>query len=72
MSYQEQLHPWAIFRRLPNLQCQLIERFRRRNDAEAFLKTLKRLQPESEFEIVYDVPREISDTIAVPSNVLQP
>lgn len=55
MSYSDQLHPWVIYRRLPNLQRQAIERFRRRNDAEHYLKAMQRLSPAAEFELVYEV-----------------
>ena len=55
MSYQDQLSPWVIYRRLPNLQRQFIDRFRRRNNAEEYLKTVQRLQPQAQFEIVYEV-----------------
>lgn len=55
MSYQKQLSPWEIYRHLPNLQRRLIARFRRRNDAEAYLKILRQMLPLAEFEIVYGV-----------------
>lgn len=31
-----------------------MERFRRRNDAEAYLKAVQRLQPDDRFEIIYE------------------
>ncbi|GET41376.1 hypothetical protein [Microseira wollei] len=61
MSYQKQLSPWEIYRHLPNLQRRLIARFRRRNDAEAYLKVLRRMLPLAEFEIVYGASWDMSD-----------
>ncbi|NJO39687.1 MAG: hypothetical protein HC769_34415 [Cyanobacteria bacterium CRU_2_1] len=54
MNYQEQLSPWVVYRLLSNLQRQALDRFRRRNDAEAYLKTIQRLQPNDRFAIVYE------------------
>jgi hypothetical protein len=34
MSYQEQLHPWVVYRLLPNCQRVMVDRFRKCNDAE--------------------------------------
>jgi hypothetical protein len=55
MSYLDLLSPWVIYRRLPNLQCQQIARFRKRSTAEKYLAVLQRLQPQSVFELVYEV-----------------
>lgn len=55
MSYQDQLSFWVIYRRLPNLQRQFLDRFRRRNQAEEYLKVMRGIQPRSEFKIVYEV-----------------
>ncbi|HEY9662167.1 MAG TPA: hypothetical protein V6C65_27240 [Allocoleopsis sp.] len=54
MSYREQLNPWVVYRLLPNCQRVLLERFRKRNDAEEYLATMKRLAPGSTFEIMFE------------------
>ena len=61
MTYYHRLHPWAIVRLLPKMQRVVVGRFRNRSDAEGHLKALKRLMPDAEFVIVFDVgdlPRE--------------
>lgn len=43
MTYFEQLHPWCIIRNLPsNNDSTVVARFRRRNDATAYLQVLQR------------------------------
>ena len=54
MSYQQQLSPWVIHKLLPNLKQLTVTRFRRRNDAEAYLKVLRQSQPNSQFAIIFD------------------
>ncbi|PSB24549.1 hypothetical protein [Stenomitos frigidus] len=54
MSYQHQLSPWVVHKLLPNLKHLTITRFRRRPDAEAYLKVLKQSQPHSDFAITFD------------------
>lgn len=54
MSYQQQLTPWVVHKLLPNLKHLTITRFRRRPDAEAYLKVLVQSQPYSEFAITFD------------------
>jgi hypothetical protein len=58
MSYQDQLSPWMVYRQLPNLQRLEVARFRRRNDAEEYLKIVQRMAPFAQFEIVYDVRQD--------------
>lgn len=55
MSYQDQLSPWVVYRLLPNCQRMMMERFRKRNDAEEYVKVICRMQPGEEFEIVFEV-----------------
>jgi hypothetical protein len=57
MTYQQQLSPWVIHKLLPNLSQTAVSRFRRRNEAEAYLKLLKQHQPQGEFAITFDVGR---------------
>jgi hypothetical protein len=54
MSYRDQLQPWCIIRCLPNAQTITVARFRRRSDAEAYLRTLRQLTPTASFRIVFD------------------
>ena len=54
MSYQDLLHPWVIYRLLADCKHQSIARFRRRNEAEAYLKVLQRLLPAAQFAIVFE------------------
>lgn len=72
MSYQDQLSPWAIYRQLPSLQRQLIQRFRQRNHAEAYLRAMQRLQPHAEFEIVYEVNPDATDATTCDLRDQQP
>ncbi|AOX02554.1 hypothetical protein BJP34_26700 [Moorena producens PAL-8-15-08-1] len=55
MTYYHRLHPWAVVRLLPQMQRVVVARFRNRSDAEGHLKALKRLMPDGEFVIVFDV-----------------
>ncbi|NEQ18261.1 MAG: hypothetical protein F6K10_31920 [Moorea sp. SIO2B7] len=55
MSYSERLHPWVVIRLLPNMQRVVVARFRNRSDAEGHLWALKRLMPDAEFIIIFDV-----------------
>lgn len=55
MKYQDQLNPWIIHQQLPNLQnLPIVARFRRRNDAEAYLKVIRQLKPSAEYAISFD------------------
>lgn len=55
MQYQKQLSPWVINRHLPNLQREVVARFRRRSDAEAYLKVMQRVAPNAQFVITFEV-----------------
>jgi hypothetical protein len=54
MSYRDRLMPWCIIRHLPNAQNVLVERFRNRGEAEAYLRSLKQLLPQVEHSLVFD------------------
>ncbi|MBW4657837.1 MAG: hypothetical protein KME15_04125 [Drouetiella hepatica Uher 2000/2452] len=56
MSYRDALAPWCIIQHLPKLQYVIVARFRKRNDAEDYLKVVKRLNPAIAYEIVFDPP----------------
>ncbi|MGG6295458.1 hypothetical protein ACQ4M4_13785 [Leptolyngbya sp. AN02str] len=57
MSYYDQLHPWVVYRLLPNCQNRAITRFRRRNDASMYLATLQRHMPFAKFIVAFDPPQ---------------
>jgi hypothetical protein len=61
MNYQEQLNPWVVYQLLPDLQRSTIARFRRRNDAESYLKVIQQMRPRSQFTITFDVGQTVSD-----------
>ncbi|WP_179049597.1 hypothetical protein [Nostoc sp. TCL26-01] len=42
MTYFEQLRPWCIIRNLSRNDCIVVARFRRHNDATAYLQVLQR------------------------------
>jgi hypothetical protein len=54
MNYRERLSPWCIILLLPQMQRSVVGRFRKRNDAEAHLQALKRLNPTLQYEIIFD------------------
>ncbi len=58
MSYYNRLHPWCVIRCLPKAQTLIVARFRKRGDAEDYLKTLRRLMPDGCFEVVFDLETE--------------
>ena len=60
MSYQQQLSPWVVNKLLPNLKQMTITRFRRRPDAEAYLKMLQSSQPECQFAIIFEGGKLVS------------
>ncbi|MEQ8756379.1 MAG: hypothetical protein RID09_23095 [Coleofasciculus sp. G1-WW12-02] len=55
MNYQDRLSPWKIVRLQSNLQHVIVGNFRRRGDAEGHLRILKRMMPNLQFAIVFDV-----------------
>ncbi len=54
MPYSDQLSPWVVYRLLPNCQRLLMERFRKRSNAEDYVRVLQQLQPSSKFTIVFE------------------
>lgn len=55
MPYSDQLSPWVVYRLLPNFQRILLERFRKRNNAEDYARVLKQIQPQIELAILFEV-----------------
>lgn len=65
MTYLEKLNPWCIIRLLPNMENQIVGRFRRRSDAEAHLQVLCRLIPGVSFTLIFNVGVEPQDLTAL-------
>jgi len=64
LYYRTQLHPWCIIRLLPNAQRITVARFRKRNDADAHARTLKRLIPQALLVVIFEPPKvPVSETI---------
>ena len=61
MTYLEKLSPWCIVRLKPNMQNQIVARFRRRSDVEAHLQVLCRLIPSVSFTLIFNVVVEQQD-----------
>jgi hypothetical protein len=55
MTCNKRLSPWVIVRLLPNMQRVVVGRFRTRSDAEGHWQVLRRLMPEAEMIVVFDV-----------------
>lgn len=55
MTYSKRLSPWVIVQLLPNMQRVVVGRFRTRSDAEGHLQVLRRLLPDAEMIVVFDV-----------------
>lgn len=62
-TYRNQLHPWCLVRQLPDLRQAIIARFRRRNDAEAYGRSLQRLTPTIHHLVVFDAPQPDADKL---------
>jgi len=56
MNYQDQLSPWVIHQLLPDLTRATVIRFRRRGEAEAYLKVIQRMRPSAQFAIAFEAP----------------
>ncbi|MBE9182589.1 hypothetical protein IQ268_28990 [Oculatella sp. LEGE 06141] len=64
MNYQEQLNPWVIHQLLPDLQHSTVARFRKRHDAESYLKVMQQIRPRGQFAIAFDANSELQDSLA--------
>ena len=58
MTYSDRLKHWTIVRLLPKMQRVVIERFRRRSDADGHLRFLQQHIPDGTFIVVFDVTIE--------------
>ena len=54
MNYQQQLTPWVVYQLNSDSDRQVVTRFRRRNDADSYLKVLKQTRPNSQFVVAFD------------------
>ncbi|MGF1515680.1 MAG: hypothetical protein ACFB5Z_18540 [Elainellaceae cyanobacterium] len=69
--YRTQLHPWCIIRLLPNAQRITVARFRKRNDADAHARTLKRLVPQALFVVIFEPPQTPEERSPSTTNLYQ-
>lgn len=53
-AYRKALSPWCIVRLLPDMQRLTVARFRRRNDADAHARVLRRLIPHGTYVILFE------------------
>jgi hypothetical protein len=53
-SYRTALSPWAVFRCLSPATNICVARFRKRNDADEYIKIIRQSIPEATFEVVFD------------------
>ena len=56
MIYRDSLSPWCVVQQLPKLQHAIVARFRNRNDAEEYIKVIRRINPTGTYEIMFDPP----------------
>jgi hypothetical protein len=54
MTYFKQLHPWCVTRRSRNQEPLVVARFRRRDDAVAYLQVLQRSVKDIVLAICFD------------------
>lgn len=69
MTYHDQLHPWVVYRLLPNCENVAIARFRRRNDAEMYLATLQRQVPDVRLAIAFEPPEALPTKCEGPDTI---
>jgi predicted house-cleaning noncanonical NTP pyrophosphatase (MazG superfamily) len=62
MAYKQRLSLWAVIRLLPNMQREIVARFRSESDADGHLKVLRRLNPGSTFQVVFDLQSDSSSS----------
>ena len=52
--YRARLFPWSVIRLLPNCQRSVLARFRKRNEAEEYVRSLRIVKRDWDCEIVFD------------------
>ena len=53
--YSARLFPWSVIRLLPNCQRSVLARFRKRNEAEEYVRSLRIVERDWDCEIVFEV-----------------
>ena len=53
--YSARLFPWSVIRLLPNCQRSVLARFRKRNEAEEYVRSLRLVERNWDCEIVFEV-----------------
>jgi|JI91814CRNA_FD_contig_81_919347_length_908_multi_4_in_0_out_0_1 hypothetical protein len=67
MKYQAQLTPWIVYQVESDSLRNPINRFRRRNDADAYIKVLRNTKPQCDFTVAFD-----SESFARPVKEVEP
>ncbi len=62
LQAEEYSRPWAIIQLLPNARRYTVARFFNRQDAEDHVRFLNRFMPATEFQVLFDVPDELTLT----------
>ena len=52
--YRARLFPWSVIRLLPDCQRSVLARFRKRNHAEEYVRSVKRVNSDWDCAIVFD------------------
>lgn len=52
--YRARLFPWSVIRLLPDYQRSVLARFRKRNQAEEYVRSVKRVNSDWDCTIVFD------------------
>jgi hypothetical protein len=52
--YRARLFPWSVIRLLPDCQRSVLARFRKRNQAEEYVRSVKRVNSDWDCTIVFD------------------
>jgi hypothetical protein len=57
-GYRTALAPWVVIRLLSPTQQTIVGRFRSRSDADGHLAVLRRLMPDAELQVIFDMERD--------------
>lgn len=58
VAYRTALAPWAVVRKFSPTQITIVGRFRSRSDADGHLAILRRLTPDADFQVIFDMSQE--------------
>jgi hypothetical protein len=53
-SYEEHIQRWVVVRLCPNFKHQDLARFHKCSDAEGYCQVMRRLYPDSKFQVMFD------------------